>query len=168
MHVNRMPFRHERQARHGRQGSCSCCRQEVRFLFYTPNPFCNPVILRGTGIELADITFHQCVKLGKFDSDRTISFVPPDGEFILMKYVHSTQAALFASNLFFPLTKLSQIPCGGWNPVTLQGVPYSQRTRTLSFGSQHQTQSPGAWCFRPLEDRTQLLISCSSTLLSSR
>lgn len=41
---------------------------------------------RGTGIELADITFHQCVKLGKFDSDRTISFVPPDGEFILMKY----------------------------------------------------------------------------------
>jgi len=41
---------------------------------------------KGTGIELADITFHQCVKLGKFDSDRTISFVPPDGEFILMKY----------------------------------------------------------------------------------
>ncbi len=41
---------------------------------------------RGTGIELADITFHQCVKLGKFDTDRTISFVPPDGEFILMKY----------------------------------------------------------------------------------
>ena len=27
------------------------------------------------------------MKLGKFDSDRTISFVPPDGEFILMKYV---------------------------------------------------------------------------------
>jgi AP-2 complex subunit mu-1 len=28
--------------------------------------------------------FHQCVKLGKFDMDRTISFVPPDGEFQLM------------------------------------------------------------------------------------
>merc|ERR1719399_1288812 len=41
---------------------------------------------KGSGIELADITFHQCVKLGKFDSDRTVSFVPPDGEFTLMKY----------------------------------------------------------------------------------
>jgi len=41
---------------------------------------------RGNGIEIDDITFHQCVKLGKFDSDRTISFTPPDGEFELMKY----------------------------------------------------------------------------------
>jgi len=41
---------------------------------------------RGNGIEIDDITFHQCVKLGKFDSDRTINFIPPDGEFELMKY----------------------------------------------------------------------------------
>jgi len=41
---------------------------------------------KGNGIEIDDITFHQCVKLGKFDSDRTISFIPPDGEFELMKY----------------------------------------------------------------------------------
>jgi len=38
------------------------------------------------GIAIDDCTFHQCVKLGKFDVDRTISFVPPDGEFELMKY----------------------------------------------------------------------------------
>ncbi|KAG0204064.1 hypothetical protein BGX28_003875 [Mortierella sp. GBA30] len=37
-------------------------------------------------IEIDDCQFHQCVKLGKFDSDRTISFVPPDGEFELMRY----------------------------------------------------------------------------------
>eukprot|EP01116_Phalansterium_solitarium_P024605 TRINITY_DN9053_c0_g1_i2.p1 TRINITY_DN9053_c0_g1~~TRINITY_DN9053_c0_g1_i2.p1 ORF type:complete len:434 (-),score=145.45 TRINITY_DN9053_c0_g1_i2:279-1580(-) len=41
---------------------------------------------RGRGIALDDCTFHQCVRLGKFDSDRTISFIPPDGEFELMKY----------------------------------------------------------------------------------
>eukprot|EP00003_Mantamonas_plastica_P006479 TRINITY_DN1527_c0_g1_i2.p1 TRINITY_DN1527_c0_g1~~TRINITY_DN1527_c0_g1_i2.p1 ORF type:complete len:337 (+),score=117.65 TRINITY_DN1527_c0_g1_i2:726-1736(+) len=41
---------------------------------------------RNQGIEIDDFTFHQCVKLGKFDSDRTISFVPPDGEFELMRY----------------------------------------------------------------------------------
>ena len=37
-------------------------------------------------IELADLQFHQCVNLSKFSAERTISFVPPDGEFELMKY----------------------------------------------------------------------------------
>ncbi|EAL68755.1 hypothetical protein ACTFIW_004107 [Dictyostelium discoideum] len=41
---------------------------------------------RANGIEIDDITFHQCVRLGKFDSDRTVSFIPPDGEFELMRY----------------------------------------------------------------------------------
>jgi len=40
----------------------------------------------GSGIDIDDVSFHQCVKLGKFDMDRTISFVPPDGEFQLMSY----------------------------------------------------------------------------------
>lgn len=38
-------------------------------------------------VELDDCQFHQCVRLGKFDSDRSISFIPPDGEFELMRYV---------------------------------------------------------------------------------
>ena len=37
-------------------------------------------------VTLEDCQFHQCVQLTKFDSDRTISFVPPDGEFDLMRY----------------------------------------------------------------------------------
>lgn len=37
------------------------------------------------GVELDDCTFHRCVKLGKFDADRTITFIPPDGEFELMR-----------------------------------------------------------------------------------
>lgn len=37
-------------------------------------------------VTLEDCQFHQCVKLGKFDQDRIISFVPPDGEFELMRY----------------------------------------------------------------------------------
>lgn len=40
----------------------------------------------GHGIAIDDLTFHRCVRLGKFDEDRTISFVPPDGEFECMKY----------------------------------------------------------------------------------
>lgn len=40
----------------------------------------------GASVDIDDCTFHRCVQLGKFDADRTITFVPPDGEFELMKY----------------------------------------------------------------------------------
>jgi AP-1 complex subunit mu len=40
----------------------------------------------GKSIELEDIKFHQCVRLARFENDRTISFIPPDGEFDLMTY----------------------------------------------------------------------------------
>jgi len=41
---------------------------------------------KGKAIEMEDVTFHQCVKLTRFETDRTISFIPPDGEFELMSY----------------------------------------------------------------------------------
>lgn len=41
---------------------------------------------RGRAVELEDVKFHQCVRLSRFENDRTISFVPPDGEFELMSY----------------------------------------------------------------------------------
>jgi len=37
-------------------------------------------------IHLNDIKMHRCVRLGQFDEDRSIMFVPPDGEFELMRY----------------------------------------------------------------------------------
>lgn len=46
---------------------------------------------RGKAVELEDIKFHQCVRLSRFENDRTISFIPPDGEFELMSYRLSTQ-----------------------------------------------------------------------------
>jgi AP-1 complex subunit mu len=41
---------------------------------------------RGKAIEMEDVRFHQCVRLARFENDRTISFIPPDGEFELMSY----------------------------------------------------------------------------------
>lgn len=46
---------------------------------------------RGRAIEMEDVKFHQCVRLSRFENDRTISFIPPDGEFELMSYRLSTQ-----------------------------------------------------------------------------
>jgi len=41
---------------------------------------------RGKMIDMDDVRFHQCVRLARFENDRTISFIPPDGEFELMSY----------------------------------------------------------------------------------
>jgi len=41
---------------------------------------------QGKSVEMEDIKFHQCVRLARFENDRTISFIPPDGEFELMSY----------------------------------------------------------------------------------
>ncbi|KAK5993900.1 AP-1 complex subunit mu-1 [Cladobotryum mycophilum] len=32
---------------------------------------------RGKAIEMEDVKFHQCVRLSRFENDRTISFIPP-------------------------------------------------------------------------------------------
>merc|ERR1719188_1077074 len=39
-----------------------------------------------SSIAIDDCQFHQCVKLSKFESEHAISFIPPDGEFELMRY----------------------------------------------------------------------------------
>ena len=57
-------------------------------IYYQPNVLCEAA--RGKAIELEDVKFHQCVRLARFENDRTISFIPPDGEFELMSYRLST------------------------------------------------------------------------------
>mmetsp|Transcript_15360 Transcript_15360/g.46368 ORF Transcript_15360/g.46368 Transcript_15360/m.46368 type:complete len:426 (-) Transcript_15360:441-1718(-) len=41
---------------------------------------------KGKAVDLEDMKFHQCVRLTRFENDRTISFIPPDGAFDLMTY----------------------------------------------------------------------------------
>uniref|UniRef100_A0A8C2KWL7 Adaptor related protein complex 1 subunit mu 3 n=1 Tax=Cyprinus carpio TaxID=7962 RepID=A0A8C2KWL7_CYPCA len=41
---------------------------------------------KSKSVELEDVKFHQCVRLSRFENDRTISFIPPDGESELMSY----------------------------------------------------------------------------------
>lgn len=50
---------------------------------------------KGKAVEMEDVKFHQCVRLSRFDSDRTISFIPPDGEFELMSYRLSTEVIFY-------------------------------------------------------------------------
>ena len=48
---------------------------------------------KSKSVELEDVKFHQCVRLSRFDNDRTISFIPPDGEFELMSYRLNTHVS---------------------------------------------------------------------------
>lgn len=66
----------------------------------------------GDAVELDDCRFHQCVRLNDFDATRTISFIPPDGEFELMRYAilylnlsssHSPPRYRSTSNVKLPL-----------------------------------------------------------------
>ncbi|KAL0946480.1 hypothetical protein HGRIS_012697 [Hohenbuehelia grisea] len=62
-------------------------------------------------VELDDCRFHQCVRLDEFDATRTISFIPPDGEFELMRY-RST------SNVKLPLRVIPTVTEVGTSQVT--------------------------------------------------
>lgn len=39
-----------------------------------------PDVKLGLNDAVEDVTFHQCVNLGRYDAERVASFVPPDGE----------------------------------------------------------------------------------------
>jgi len=45
-----------------------------------------PDVKLGLNEKLEDVSFHQCVNLGRYNTEKVVSFVPPDGEFELMKY----------------------------------------------------------------------------------
>jgi hypothetical protein len=63
-----------------------------------------PVCHSGKTIELDDVTFHQCVNLTRFNTEKTLSFVPPDGEFELMdnlSLLHIKQNSLERLQLLF-------------------------------------------------------------------
>lgn len=51
-----------------------------------------------SSIAIDDCQFHQCVKLSKFETEHSISFIPPDGEFELMKYVFLTCSSCISKN----------------------------------------------------------------------
>lgn len=46
---------------------------------------------KAKAVEMEDIRFHHCVRMSRFENDRTISFIPPDGDFDLMVYRLNTQ-----------------------------------------------------------------------------
>ena len=68
-----------------------------------------------TAIVIDDCQFHQCVKLSKFETEHSISFIPPDGEFELMRYTHNFLNFIFLfiflfNFCYFEGTRPSSLP----------------------------------------------------------
>jgi len=68
------------------QETYELCTEGCKLLFEQTNR-----TTKGKAVEMEDVKFHQCVRLSQFDKDRTISFVPPDGDFELMSYRLNTE-----------------------------------------------------------------------------
>ncbi|KAF8068352.1 AP2M [Scenedesmus sp. PABB004] len=45
-----------------------------------------PELRLGLADAAEDVTFHQCVNLGAYEATKVVTFIPPDGEFELMRY----------------------------------------------------------------------------------
>ena len=91
-------------------------------------------------VELDDCRFHQCVRLNDFDATRTISFIPPDGEFELMRYVQSSLNFLVINNqqpFSYRSTSNVKLPLRIIPSVTEIGTTQVQYTVTVkaNFGS---------------------------------
>lgn len=100
-------------------------------------------------MELEDVKFHQCVRLSRFENDRTISFIPPDGEFELMSYRLNTHvSAPPTQGAGFPPRQ----PVGGSR--SLRPLPGGRDTRGTQAPWGQRSQ-PGALTFP--RDQTALL-----------
>jgi AP-2 complex subunit mu-1 len=80
------------------------------------------------------VTLHQCVNLGRFNTEKVVSFVPPDGEFELMKYrcqegislPFKARALLGCLIRTEPMhVRAHEVPLPGGHLAALQGAPSS-------------------------------------------
>lgn len=100
-------------------------------------------------MELEDVKFHQCVRLSRFDNDRTISFIPPDGDFELMSYRLHTQVGTGGPGL--------------WGCDPRLGV-WGLETQSGSLGPRSAGWDPSLWGGTPLCGAGTLLHVSSTTV----
>ncbi|KAL4075691.1 clathrin adaptor mu subunit [Scleroderma citrinum] len=61
---------------------------------------------------ITDCAFHPCVRLQRWKRDKTLSFIPPDGKFVLAEYQYVSPQSTVVSNLPMPVTLKPNIAVG--------------------------------------------------------
>eukprot|EP00595_Chromulina_sp_UTEXLB2642_P003032 CAMPEP_0196761946 /NCGR_PEP_ID=MMETSP1095-20130614/1267_1 /TAXON_ID=96789 ORGANISM="Chromulina nebulosa, Strain UTEXLB2642" /NCGR_SAMPLE_ID=MMETSP1095 /ASSEMBLY_ACC=CAM_ASM_000446 /LENGTH=388 /DNA_ID=CAMNT_0042112081 /DNA_START=164 /DNA_END=1330 /DNA_ORIENTATION=- len=104
-----------------------------------------------------DCSFHPCVRYNRFERDRVVSFVPPDGQFELMRYRVASKSPISAPCYCQPLLSFEYanergtisltigtkhhcsliFPQNKKNPIIVEDVlvviPFSRNIRTANF-----------------------------------
>jgi len=69
-----------------------------------------------------DCSFHPCVRYNRFERDRVVSFVPPDGTFELMRYRVNTKTNVSAPICITPSVTMSDQHNAGHGRIQIQIV----------------------------------------------
>ena len=69
-----------------------------------------------------DVSFHPCVRYKKWESDRILSFVPPDGNFRLVSY-HIGSGSVVSEDKCCILCASVILLCAGSNPSLCEALP---------------------------------------------
>jgi len=136
-------------------------------------------------IALDDFSFHQCVRLARFENERIVSFVPPDGEFILMKYRSTdrittpfrilSQIKYASENLMdYEVTVVSEFPAklfGLKVNIKIPTPPNTAVCKTVIKGpgkAKYDAQAGGiVWRIKRFPGHTEATLRASVELLST-
>jgi AP-3 complex subunit mu len=121
--------------------------------------------------NMQDVAFHACVRLQRWTRDKSLSFVPPDGRFVLAEYQYSPGGGTVASTTTPTLTAANQVPVpvalkpivklndtGGTFELTLSGRTGGKAISnicvelflgTTATGASCQANGEGHWAFDP-------------------
>lgn len=138
--------------------------------------------------EIDDCNFHECAKLDDFENQRILSFVPPDGEFVLMNYrVTGDFRPPFRIFPFFELISpykvelivkiRADIPQSNYGGNIVVSIPMPKSTSSvlneLQQGSIGQSAEFDAkerkvlWRIKKFNGNTEQTLRCKITLSSS-
>ncbi|KAH7888072.1 clathrin adaptor mu subunit [Phlebopus sp. FC_14] len=78
---------------------------------------------------LMECAFHPCVRLQRWTREKTLSFVPPDGKFILVEYQFKPPQGALASNVPVPVALKPNITVGEFGGSFT--VTFSSRTMKI-------------------------------------
>lgn len=93
-------------------------------------------------VVLDDLNFNECVNLNEFDGTRTLTFYPPDGEFVLLNYRITNEfrvpfkmlpsvEQLSSTKLEILLTLRNEIPQNNYGANVAVRIPVPRSTATV-------------------------------------
>ncbi|EEC50842.1 predicted protein [Phaeodactylum tricornutum CCAP 1055/1] len=134
-----------------------------------------------------DCSFHPCVRYARFENDKVVSFVPPDGNFELMRYrIHPERARNFSPPVYcHPQWSYSSstdaslvFSASRKGPLQVEEVavliPFPKQTRTtagfqVNIGSvmYDEAAKVARWTLGKMDASRKATLSCTFTALTS-